>query len=406
MVKVDGDRLVFEDGTPARFWGANLSGPVLFTTPRENIPRQAHRMAQLGYNLMRIVQHESNWVNPNIFGTNDQGHPAPRPHTRSICSITGSSASRTKASTSGWTCTICGSSSRATACRWASDEIAREKNIFWGFNYVNPELQDLMKEFQHQYLGHVNRYTRLAYKDDPAVVGVLITNENDLTFHFGLRFLPDKHNPVHQKLFEQKTKAFVKATGMPAKLVWQTWEPGPSKYLLSDVEHQFNRLMIDELRADGVKAPIATTNLWGPNALFSLPPLTDGDVIDVHAYGDGRSFRAPTPATCKHFPARPRPAQVHGKPLIITEWNVPYPALDRFTDAALHGEHRLAPGVGRPHALQLLPARDSIARDPGSGSIASTPGRPTTIRRSPESCRRPPSPFAAGTSAPRARPTA
>ena len=29
-------------------------------------------MAQLGYNLVRIVQHESNWVNPNIFGKNYQ----------------------------------------------------------------------------------------------------------------------------------------------------------------------------------------------------------------------------------------------------------------------------------------------------------------------------------------------
>ena len=43
--------------------------------------------------------------------------------------------------------------------------------------------------------------------------------------------------------------------------------------------------MIDQLRSDGVKVPIATTNLWGMNTLFSLPPLTDGDVIDVHAYG-------------------------------------------------------------------------------------------------------------------------
>ncbi|MBV8311593.1 MAG: hypothetical protein JO344_14520, partial [Planctomycetaceae bacterium] len=51
FVKADGDRLVFEDGTPARFWGANLSGPALFGTPRENVPRQARRIAQLGYNL-------------------------------------------------------------------------------------------------------------------------------------------------------------------------------------------------------------------------------------------------------------------------------------------------------------------------------------------------------------------
>ena len=69
-VKADGDRLVLSDGTPARFWGANLSGPVLFSTPRGNIRGQARRIAQLGYNLVRIVQHDSDWVNPNIFGTN------------------------------------------------------------------------------------------------------------------------------------------------------------------------------------------------------------------------------------------------------------------------------------------------------------------------------------------------
>src|SRR5208283_759004 len=36
FVKVDGDKLVFEDGTPARFWGTNLAGPVLFSTPHNN----------------------------------------------------------------------------------------------------------------------------------------------------------------------------------------------------------------------------------------------------------------------------------------------------------------------------------------------------------------------------------
>ena len=125
------------------------------------------------------------------------------------------------------------------------DEIARAGNSFFGFNYINPELLNLMKEFQHQYLGHVNRYTGLAYKDDPAVLGVLITNENDLTFHFGLSFLPNRHNPVHQGLFERETQAFVQATGLPADQIWRTWEPGPSKYLLNEVEHKFNRSMIE-----------------------------------------------------------------------------------------------------------------------------------------------------------------
>jgi hypothetical protein len=327
-VKAEGDRLVFEDGTPARFWGANLAGPALFLTPRGVIPRQARRMAQLGFNLVRIVQHEANWVSPNIFGSNNRD-------TRHLDRAALDSIDY-------WIKCLKDEGiyvwldmhylreiKPADGVALGREEIARAKNIIWGFNYINPEVQNLMKEFQRQYLGHVNRYTRLAYKDDPAVVGVLITNENDLTFHFGLQFLPDKHNPVHQKLFEQKTKEFVEATGMPANQVWRTWEPGPSKYLLSDVEHQFNHMMIGELRSDGVKAPIATTNLWSPYALFSLPPLTDGDVIDVHCYGSAEALSA-NPRYAQTFPTTAAMAQVYGKPLTITEWNIPYPANDRF----------------------------------------------------------------------------
>ena len=106
--------------------------------------------------------------------------------------------------------------------------------------------------------------------------------------------------------------------------------PGPSKYLLNELEHRFNRTMIDALRADGLKAPIATTNLWGPNVLFSLPSLTDGDVIDVHAYGTVRPS-ASILAILPTFLSWVAAAHVHGKPLSITEWNVPYPELDRFT---------------------------------------------------------------------------
>jgi hypothetical protein len=67
FVKPVGDHFVFEDGTPARFWGGNLAAFAIFSTPRQNVARQAHRMAKLGYNLMRIHHHDSAWVDPNIF---------------------------------------------------------------------------------------------------------------------------------------------------------------------------------------------------------------------------------------------------------------------------------------------------------------------------------------------------
>jgi hypothetical protein len=81
FIKAKGDQLVFENGAPARFWGANLAANALFSTPRANIARQAHRMAKLSYNLIRIHQYDAPWAVPNIFvdnGKKDTGHLNPK----------------------------------------------------------------------------------------------------------------------------------------------------------------------------------------------------------------------------------------------------------------------------------------------------------------------------------------
>src|SRR5262249_27932332 len=108
------------------------------------------------------------------------------------------------------------------------------------------------------------------------------------------------------------------------------WVPGPSKLYLSQAEHDFNRAMIADLRGIGVKAPIATTNFWGGNELYSLPVLTDGDWIDVHSYGNAEEFGKDAHPQ-GNMPAYVAMCQVSGKPLSVTEWNVPFPAADRFT---------------------------------------------------------------------------
>jgi hypothetical protein len=329
-IKAQGDGLVFEDGTPVRFWGANLAGPVLFSTPAENIPAQAHRLSQFGYNLIRIIQHDAHWTNPNIFGKR------PIATTRRLDEHSLDQIDR-------WVKALKDEGiyvwldmhylrklepGDRVSLGWG--EIERAKGIMWGFNYLNPQVVDLMKEQQHQFLTHVNRYTRLAYKDDPAIVGVLITNENDLTFHFGNMFLKDKHNPVHQSLFDREVKSFARSSGLPANKLGVTWQAGIGKYFLNELEHRFNRTMIDALRGDGVRAPIATTSLWGPNWLYSLPALTDGDMVDAHAYGEAGELEA-DPHYRANFLSLAAAAHVEGKPLTISEWNVPFPTLDRFT---------------------------------------------------------------------------
>jgi hypothetical protein len=67
-LKVVKDKLVFEDGSPVRFWGTNITAYAIFDTTAENVKQQARRLSELGFNLVRIVHLDSRWVDPNIFG--------------------------------------------------------------------------------------------------------------------------------------------------------------------------------------------------------------------------------------------------------------------------------------------------------------------------------------------------
>ena len=327
FLQVKGDRVVFEDSTPARFWGTNLTTFALFSTPRQTVPQQAHRMAKLGFNLVRFMHVDAPWSNPNIFDRSqgDTRHLNPK----SLDSLDWWIKCLKDEGIYIW---LEFNYERNITPRdgvaVGFDEIQRNKSHLWGFNYFNSGLVALMREFQHQFLNHVNPYTRLAYKADPAVIGVLITNENDVTHHFGNLMLPDHHNPIHNAIFMKEVRAFAQETGLPENRLWRTWEPGPSKLFLNSIEHRFNQVMIQDLRDLGLRAPIATTNSWGC-PLSSLPALADGDLIDVHAYGsNGELDKNPHYET--NYVAQLM-AQVQGKPMSISEWNVPFPEADRFT---------------------------------------------------------------------------
>jgi hypothetical protein len=328
VLKAVGDRIVFADGTAARFWGNNVAAYALFATPRQNIARQAHRIAELGYNLVRIVHHDAPWA-PNIFdkGRKDTRHFDPQ----AVDSLDLWIKCLKDEGIYVWIDLVYQRTLTANdGVTMGFDEIKRQNGYVWGFSYFNDDVRRAMAEFQHQYLSHVNRYTRLAYKDDPAVVGVLITNENDLTVHFGNIAQPDKNNPVHNKVFMSMLNAFCQSTGLPANRVRETWLPGPSKIFLNDVENRFNQFMIEDLRALGVRAPLSTTSFWGDASLFSLPSLTAGDLIDAHSYGRAEELNV-NPRNKPNFITAIGASRVQGKPLSITEWNVPYPTVDRFT---------------------------------------------------------------------------
>lgn len=331
FLKVVKDGLVFQDGAPIRFWGTTLTSYTLFGTTRENVKQQARRLSELGFNLVRMHHHDSPWVDPNIFGDRKS------PDTQNL-----SSAMLEKLD---WWIKCLKDEGIYV---WldlhverqfkAGDEIEGFEEIrkgkptadLRGYNYVNTTILQAMKRFNEAYVNRINLYTNTRYKDEPAIAAMLITNENDVTHHFGNALLPDKNVPKHNALYMAQAETFAAKHDLPKDKVWRSWEHGPSKLFLNALEHRFNVEMIGHLRGQGVKVPIVTTSTWG-NPLSSLPALTTGDIIDAHSYGgSGELEKNPVYApNLVHWIAA---AQVAGKPLSVTEWNVePFPVPDRHT---------------------------------------------------------------------------
>ena len=164
-------------------------------------------MAQLGYNLMRIHHHDSDWVYPNIFGR--KADSTRQLDTQSLDDLDWLIKCLEDEGIYVWLDMHVGRIIQpADGLSEGAAEIVKNKGSIKAFCYYNSQLQELMKEFQHNYLNHSNRYTKRRYKDDPAVIGVLITNENDLTNHGGNAMLPDNKNPYHSALWTKGYQAF------------------------------------------------------------------------------------------------------------------------------------------------------------------------------------------------------
>jgi hypothetical protein len=334
FVKASGEQLLFADNTAARFWGTNLSAYALFLTSDDAIKVQAKRLSALGFNLVRLHHHDSPWVFPNIFGDGRVTRSTQQLSPESLKKIDWWIKCLKDEGIYVWLDLHVQRVFTEKDNIDGFDELPKEEQNFTylkGYSYVNLSIQQAMKRFTEAYLTHVNSYTGLAYKDDPAIAAVLITNENDVTNHFGNALLPDKKLPKHNRAYMEKAEAFAKQHNLSAEQTWRSWEPGPSKMFLNDLERSFNVDMIQHLRGIGVKVPIATTSSWGRNGLNSLPALTAGDVIDVHSYGGSGQVKK-NPLYSDGIVNWIAAGQVIGKPLTVTEWNnEPFPIPDRHS---------------------------------------------------------------------------
>jgi len=170
FVKVKDGHFYFEDGTRARFWGTNLCFGACFPEHKD-AEVMANRIAYFGFNAVRL-HHMDMQIEPNgIFES--PGKLSPRQldkldylifllKQRGIYININTLVSRFFRESEG----VVDADNLGMA--------AKPVSLF------DARLIELQKQYSKDLLTHLNPYTKLRYRDDPAVCLVEITNENTL----------------------------------------------------------------------------------------------------------------------------------------------------------------------------------------------------------------------------------
>ncbi len=195
-----------------------------------------------------------------------------------------------------------------------------------GFKALPPVLDSAYenwKTFASRIMTHVNPYTGMALKDDPALVGICPVNEDPLGTVW-------KDTPAVARLYEGLFEEWKKERSLEPQ-GWSETIEAQSRFL-NEIQlrgdRMYERYLKDEL---GVKVP-----LTGANCLVAISltePRSRYDYVDNHLYWDHPEF----PAEAWRLPYRytqlsaveasgffPRtlfPARIAGRPYTITEWN-------------------------------------------------------------------------------------
>ena len=324
FLKVDGDRFIFEDGTEAKFWGTNFNSAQNFPSHEHSV-KVAKRLAKIGVNIVRFHQLDAEWSTPNIFQFT-KGENKENTMNFDPVSIDRLDFLIHCLKEEG----IYVYMDLLTYRRFKSGDGVEAAGQLGDaakpYSTYNRRLIELQKKFNSDLWTHLNPYSGLAYKDDPAIVLVEVTNENDLfsqkvTLEPYRTELEDRFRKWAEVNRIKVNKGNVDFT-KPDKTITE---------FFVDVTKEYYREMIGHMRETGVKIPIAGTN-WTRGGEH-LSSQVVADFTDSHAYWYSWSWKMNDKAfqndqmTGSMNNMLPSLAfnRVAGRPFFVSEWDNPWP---------------------------------------------------------------------------------
>lgn len=219
------------------------------------------------------------------------------------------------------------------------EEVNREVSLneFKALVALSPSARANWKEFARRLLTHVNPYTGLAWKDDPALFGICLLNEDNPTVHW-------ESAPDIAALYEKRFAGWQREQGPNKRSRAQQW----ARFLI-ETHTGMTRELTAYLRGLGVKSLIT-----GANYRQDLPLALvrrDLDYVDNHSYHDLKKFlsgpfqlpygfhRRSAIAGKAELPRSLFGARQFGKPYTVTEFNYCYPNPFRAEGGPLFGAY-------------------------------------------------------------------
>jgi len=207
---------------------------------------------------------------------------------------------------------------------------------------LRPDAMEDWKAFSRKLLTHVNPYTGIAWKDDPAVAIISVINEPNLTNVIGR--LPAPLQDDLQKVWS----AWRSSRNLAAAALPQSIETGVTGRefgaFLAELHGRAYATMAGFLKKElGVKALLTDLNGWSEVPAFQNTRL-GLDVVDAHFYFDHPTFPG-EPWTLPSTGANGGNSAIYGggagpvnvatqrlldKPFIVSEWNFAAPNQYRY----------------------------------------------------------------------------
>jgi hypothetical protein len=324
FLQVKGGKFVFEDGSEGKFWGTNFNSAQSFPS-HDHSSKVAKRLARIGVNIVRFHQLDAEWSTPNIFqfakGENKSNtlnfDPVSIERLDYLINCLKQEGIYVYMDLLTYRRFKSGDGVEAT---FQLGDAAKPYTTF------DRKLIDLEKKFNYDLWSHINPYTGLAYKDDPAIALVEVTNENDL---FSQKVTLEPYRSELEERFRRWAEG-KKLKVSKDKVDFTKTDIAILEFFM-DVTKEYYIEMIKHMREIGVRIPIAGTNWTRGGAHLSSQVVAD--FTDSHAYwyswswkmNDKKFTNDPMTGSISNMLTGLAFNKVEGKPFFVSEWDNPWP---------------------------------------------------------------------------------